>query len=187
MNNGNEIGKYEELQGQIDALIHSADFSAYAPKSCDVESFNNFTLGIVQNYQSRKEHRPQGAVERDLKKLRDLLSKMNADVRAEIISRECLGLKEDQLEDFKDIILRGGSALGKLERLVEKPFTRSTRRDYTDRRNMFNFAIANFVSSGGKLSSKLDSDLMHYLDAIAYAAGVDPFDAQKAVQKYRET
>ncbi len=187
MNNDNELKEYEELRSQIDALIHSTDFSEYAPKNCDVKRFNLFTRHIVDDYMAGLKHRPQGTVEGDLKKLRNLLSKMKGDVRLELISRECQGLDKGDLEKFKNIILDGGSALEKLECLTKEPFTRSTRHDYMDRSNIFNFAIANFEHCGGKLSSKLDNDILHYLDAIAYAAGIDPFDAQKAVQKYKKT
>jgi hypothetical protein len=183
--NGNNTGTIEGLLTQLDALTEPVDFSEYAPKNCDVRHFNSFTCHIVRDYMIKQKHRPQGAVEEDLKKLRNILSKMKADVRTELISRECQALNKDELKSFKNIILDGGSALEKLECLTKEPFKRSKRHDHMNRSNLFNFAIANFKHCGGKLPSKLDKDILHYLDAIAYAAGIDPFDAQKAVQKYK--
>ncbi|MBT6582973.1 MAG: hypothetical protein HON77_01600 [Gammaproteobacteria bacterium] len=162
------------------------------PEDCDVKPFDAFSNTLVVDtimapLTNPRGHRSQRNVERDLNKLRRLLADLKEDVRIELISRECQDLKADELDKAKKIILNGGSALTKLELLAAKPFKRSIRHDAMDRANLFNFAIANFVSQGGELSTRLDSSLLHYLDAIAIAAGIEPFDALKAVQRYKKS
>jgi hypothetical protein len=183
---GNKTGAIEGLLTHLDALTEPVDYTEYAPKNCDVKSFIDFTHGIIRNFKGKQKHRPPGAVEKNLNKLRSLLSNMKDDLRIELISRECQDLKENQFEEFKNIILNGGSALEKLEHLTKEPFKWGTRRDHMDQKILFNLAIANFKHCGGTLSSKLNSDLLHYLDAIAEAAEIDDFDASKAVQKYKK-
>ena len=182
----NDAGTIEGLLTRLDNLTEPVDFSEYAPKNCDAKRFIFFTRRIVEDYLTGLKHRPQGAVARNLDKLHTLLSEMKADLRYELISRECQDLKGDEFEEYKNIILDNGSTLEKLERLAKAPFKRSTRHDHMNRTNLFNFAIAFFVFCGGELSSKLDSELLLYLDAIAEAAEIGDIDTAKVVQKYKK-
>ncbi len=163
------------------------DCPANCPEDCGVTRFNNFSHRIVSQYclaglKDPNGHRPQRAIERDLNKLRKALADLKNDVRNELVSRECQDLTVDELDEFKKIVLDGSSTLKKLEQLASAPFIRNNRHDTMERRNLIDFAIENFKSYGGEPSTGLQSLIADYLDAIAIAAGIEPFDAPRAVR-----
>lgn len=161
-----------------------SDFSDYCPNGGDTAHFNGLSEKIVANYMNAPTLRPQRDIERDIDKLRRLLAGLEDDVRSELISREYQDMKGTEFSEILKVALDGGSTLEKLERHVEAKFKRQVRHDASARADLIKFAIANFESFGGEWSAKAQSPFVHYLDALAMAANIDPFDAPKAVQDF---
>ena len=160
------------------------NFSDYCPKGGDTARFNGLSERIVANYMNAPTLRSQRDIERDIDKLRRLLADLADDVRTELISREYQDMKGAEYSEILKVALDGGSTLEKLERHVKAKFKRDVRHDASARADLIKFAIANFEAFGGKLSARAQSPFVHYLDALAVAANIDPFDAPKAMQDF---
>ena len=160
------------------------DFSDFCPTGGDIARFNGLSDTIVANYMNAPTLRPQRDIERDINKLRRLLAGLKDDVRSELISREYQDMKDAEYSEILKVALDGGSTLEKLERHVKAKFKRHVRLEASARAYLIMFAIANFESFGGEWSARAKSPFVHYLDALATAANIDPFDAPKAVQDF---
>jgi hypothetical protein len=154
------------------------------PVVCKMEHFICLSDKIVTNYLNSPKPRPKGAVEGDLNKLRSVLANMNDDVRTELIRREYQDMKDAGHSEIIKVALDGCSTLEKLERHVRAKFQRLVRQDAILRSELIMFAIATFEAFDGEHSSKALSPFVGYLDALAKAAGICPFDAPKAVQDF---
>lgn len=160
------------------------DWPKNCPLNCpndDMKCFVGLSDLIVTNYLNRLKHRPQGDVERDFKKLRNSLTSLRDDVRSEIFSRECRDVGRDEFSAGR---LKFGFALEILERLVQPAFERPVRYDAMDRTELIKFAIANFQSFGRELPGKKQDDFIGYLEALADAAAISPFDGPKALADF---
>ena len=81
---------------------------------------------------------------------------------------------------------RGGAAVFLLGRLASTDLKRSVRKDGQARREFIVNAVATFAMHGGEISEKTGSQFLGYLEALAESAGIDPFDAPKALRVFRD-
>lgn len=195
-------------------------------EDCAVKRFNDLSEQIVANYKNAPTLRPPRNVERDLDRLRRLLSSLEPDVREVLISRECeVDASAEQEEFFKMLsdtmseerfnklkssvhnalkfqhskimlfpngsnkdTLNGGSALEKLERFAAAPFQWPIQRDGLARANLIKMAKMNYESCGEEISKNNSctarSPFVEYLEVLAIEAGIDTFEAPKAVRDF---
>lgn len=166
--------------------MNEFDYSDYCPnKDCD--TFDNESNKTVDIYINSEALRPQAKINKEIRRLRKAIAALSPDTTQVLVAREARLVPDTNIQAYlKNMghLSGGGAAVFLLQRLVSADLNRSVRKDGQARREFIVNAIATFATHGGEVSGKLGSEFLDYLEALAQDAGIEPFDAPKALRVF---
>jgi len=162
------------------------DYSYYCPGG-NCEAFEKESKQTVNIYANSEALRPQAEINKEIRRLRKAIAALSPDTTQVLVAREARLVPDTNIQAYLKNMgqLSGGeAAVFLLQRLVSADLNRSVRKDGQARREFIVNAIATFVTHGGEVSGKLGSEFLDYLEALAQDAGIEPFDAPKALRVF---
>ena len=169
------------------------DYTEFCPNGSSGEWFNEASKEIINSFVSGKTPPPTRDIERELKRVRSALKNLSTEARAELISREITLWQNDRPEGtwFDDAYLEqrlklrdDGSAVNRLETIVEAKFRRDKQRTAIKRRDLIAKAAFIFSSVGGTIAAAVNSPFVDYLQRLFLDAGLESADCSKAVRDF---
>ncbi len=167
--------------------ITDEDFATEHCPNDNHGTFNFHSNQTVHIYKSATPPRPQGEINKEIRKLRKAIAGLSLDTLQVLYAREAepyVNATACGLSEHIKRVNQEGSVVQKLERLVATDLKRPVRGDGQARFEFVVNAIATYVTHGGDISSKFNSGFITYLEVLAESAGIKEIDAPKALRVF---